>query len=1546
MLKIQPAESHEYYPVTSMQKRLFVLSEMNGGNTNYNMPHVLELRGEVQIEKLQQVFQQMIERHEAFRTSFYWEGDELVQRVHPTVSFTIDTIDPFNKNLNELIEELIHPFDLSIAPLLRVRMIQNEADTYYLFIDIHHIVSDGVSIQLLIEEFMHLYHGEELPDLLIQYKDFAVWQQNWMNSNQKKKQEEYWLKQFAADIPVLELPTDYERPVMQRFEGATLEYNIQPRISKQIIELSAKMGTTLYMTLLATYTVLLAKYSGQDDLIVGSPIAGRNQANLDQVIGMFVNTLAIRNQPSKDLLFSTYLIQVKERVLKALENQNYPFELLLEKLDLRRELSRNPLFDTMFLLQNMNKNELKMEHLHLSTVSFDHRISKFDLTVEAVEEHGQLYFQFEYSTHLFSRATIERMAKHLERIMDLVTQNPEIRLADIQLIDEKEQQQLIEDVNPSVIEYPREKSIVELFEEQVRKYPNACAVQSSDSQLSYADLHERSNDLAYYLQQKGIAKEEPIAILADRSPETIVGILAILKAGGAYVPIDPAYPAQRIEYILQDCGSNLLLYMKKHHELSFHHGGDWICLDEWMPSQLNDKADRNWRTEQQKGTQDGLGQIGPREAAYIMYTSGSTGLPKGVIVEHRNVVRLVKNTNYIQLDEKTRILQTGSMVFDASTFEIWGALLNGGQLHLVEQMVILDGKKLQQVIEEQKINVMWLTSPLFTQLVEQNQELFHGLDVLLVGGDVLSVPHIRRIKNSYPQLKILNGYGPTENTTFSTYYEIEHKAYTTIPIGKPIQHSTAYVVDSELKLLPIGVAGELCVGGDGVARGYLHQERLTKEKFIDSPYKQGERWYRTGDLARRLSDGTLEYLGRIDEQVKIRGYRIEPSEISRQILQHPNVKEVVVLVREEMTGEKELCAYLAGDNTLTSEKIRKYVEERLPDYMIPSTFTFLDKLPLTLNGKVDRNALPEPDRTSVRKRDYAPPQNQIQELLSQIWSDVLGVSEVGILDNFFELGGDSIKALQIVTRLNQKQYQVEVKHLFAHPTVEGLAPFITEWQSEIDQGEVTGLLPLTPIQHWFFEQNFTDQHHWNQSVMLFSQDGFDEVVVRTVFQTLIEHHDALRIVFYQEDGKWFQRNRGIEEGELYSLQKYDFRELGGINSVEAQKEQVERLIEEKSTEIQGSIDLEQGPLVKLGLFHTNTGDHLLIAIHHLMIDGVSWRILFEDLRTAYHQVTMGQQICLPEKTHSYRTWAIHLQEKAAKSMPQEEIEYWTDLATLPVKPLPIQPMHEQKKMKTIDQISIRLERNWTEALINRVHHAYRTEINDLLLTALGLTITEWTKQHYVGLYLEGHGREEIIEGINVSRTVGWFTSIYPVVLSIESEAALAQLIKKTKESLRKIPNKGIGYGILNYLADEQKTHDVGSSLSPQITFNYLGQFDEEKNDTSEQEENQGSFSGFDTSALRGGEGISPEAERKHVLDITGSITEGQLTMTFFYHQSEITQEVMIRLVQRYEFHLQQIIEHCLEQEDSVLTPSDLGNHDLSIEELDDLLDDIERMELE
>ncbi|MBN2862730.1 MAG: amino acid adenylation domain-containing protein [Bacteroidales bacterium] len=1511
---IEALEKKETYPVSSAQKRQYVLSKLDQAGTGYNIPGAVTIEGIIDKDMLGLAVQKLVQRHEVFRTSFEMVEGSLIQRIHEEVKIQLEYLEAEEEQVMELIDEFIRPFDLSKAPLLRTRLVKIGENKYVFMFDMHHIISDGSSINVFMHDLVEFFSGEDLPPLRIQYRDFAAWQNELLQSEYKDEQEEFWLKSFEGDIPVLNLLTDYPRPLLQSFDGDTLKLEMRPEIVEGLNRLTKETGSTLFMVILSLFNVLLSKYSSQNDIIIGTSIAGRPHADLENLIGMFVNTLALRNHPSAEKTFHDFLLEVKENSLLAFQYQDYQFEELVEKLDIRRDMSRNPLFDAMFVMQHINEktNDNEDGDMRITNFDFETGTTKFDLTLNAFGDNNQLYFVFEYCTRLFKRESIQRMSSHFAHLIDSVLLYPHKRISELEMLTPVEKEQILNEFNRTGAEYPGDKSIQQLFEEQVEKTPEAIAVEAGEEVISYRELNERANRLGRLLREKGVEKDTIAAIVVERSIEMIVGIYGILKAGGAYLPVDPHYPADRIEYLLSDSGAKVVLTLSKYKDLI---NSEIPVIDILSPDAQNyDKTNPDYR-------------IDPVSLLYVIYTSGSTGKPKGVMIENYS---LINRLNWMQrmypIGPGDTILQKTPYTFDVSVWELFWWALQGAKVSMLEPGGEKYPELILKAIRRYQVTTMHFVPSMLGAFLEYIEDLSgpvpgKELKQVFASGEALTIQQVNKFNELLHKehgTKLHNLYGPTEATIDVSYFSCsEGEVPVNVPIGKPIDNIRLYVMTGGMKgLMPIGIPGELCIGGDGLARGYLNRPDLTAEKFIENPFEPGKKMYRTGDLARWLPDGNIEFLGRIDFQVKIRGYRIELGEIENRLLSHESVNEVVVLAKEDENQNKFLCAYIVTEEELTVKQLRDYLSTYLPEYMVPAHFVSLDSIPLNRNGKIDRKALPDVLRNIDSGVEYLEPSNEVEEHLVNFLKEILGVEKISTLDNFFALGGDSIKALQLANLLMGRGLKLEIQDLFQNPIIKDLSSFVVPLSRIAFQGVVEGALGMIPIQKWFFSKKLAVPGHFNQALMLYNPKGFDEVGVKKIFEAITTHHDALRMVFPNENGDILPFNRGLE-APLFSLEIKDFR---GMSDTDL-------LIREEANNLHGRINLETGPLVNLCLFRTDRGDHLLVVIHHLVIDGFSWRILMEDINSAYHQISRGEEIILPPKTDAYGLWAEKLSSGPDLKEFRRDIEYWSRYKGLEIDPIPVDIQKQTYYAKDSQTLNFELAEDETERLLKDSHKAYNTNVQDLLLTALGLSIKEWTGRDHVIIAMEGHGRENLFQDIDISRTVGWFTSLYPFVIDLSASENLPALIKTIKENFRNIPNKGMGYGVLKYSQANVDGSLVNEDLEPEICFNYLGQFDTDVDDSI-----------IEISNLSSGEPIGPENQRFYALDFSAMIAEQKLQVSVTFNGESYLKENMQNLLNQMKGNLQKIIGHCLEQRDTEFTPGDFDARGLSMDEMENVMD--------
>ncbi|MFC2141224.1 amino acid adenylation domain-containing protein, partial [Acidobacteriota bacterium] len=1251
-------------------KRLYFLQQMDLESTAYNIPSALILEGILEKAKLEDAFKKLIYRHESLRTFFEMIDDEPIQGVRDVVDFEIEYYDL--KEVKVEVEEkhlegtrglaplptknFIRPFDLSQTPLFRVGLTEVEEEKHLLMVDMHHIISDGMSGGILVRDFVGLYSGNTLPAMRFQYKDYAQWQNQEKESIRVQDQARYWQKQFEEEIPVLDLPTDDVRPGVQRFEGSRLSFEISSETTDALKALALEEGATLYMVLLAIYTIFLAKISNQEDIIIGAPVAGRRHADLEKIIGMFVNTLAMRHYPTGEKTFIRFLAEVKERTLKAFENQEYQYEDLVEQVVVNRDVSRNPLFDASFLLQNIEVPQLAIPGLKFIPYEYETVTSKFDLTLNGIEVEEKLLLSFEYSTNLFKKATIERFATYLKKIVSSVVDNAEVKICDLEILVQEEKKKLLYDFNNTTAEYPEDKTIHELFAEQVERTPDNIAVMGPVvikdrtymtymTYISYRELNEKSNQLASRLRSKAVVPESIVAIMVERSIEMIVGILGILKAGGAYLPIDPDSPEERIKFMLADSNAKILLTSREIPNLSSPEAYNNSLKG--TPSHLQ-PTPVTAVSSSSTLTSTLTCQVSPANLAYVIYTSGSTGRPKGVMIRHKSVVNFIKGmTDIIDFTRNSTILSLTTISFDIFVLETLLPLSTGSKVVVGTNDQQRNPEAAAKILGNQLVTILQVTPSRLTLLIsaDQSAAALKPLKYLLVGGEAFPEQLLEKAREITTG-EIYNLYGPTETTIWSTVKNVSIGK--SLNIGKPIINTRIYILGKNSTLQPIGIVGDLYIGGDGLARGYVNNPGLTAEKFdhdlwdfqddqdkkkkipgknhmqscnhasmqYHSPTPQYP-IYQTSDLARWLWDGNIEFLGRIDHQVKIRGNRIELGEIECQLLQHPEVKEAVVLAKEDEIGDSDryLAAYIVSecDVSVLVSQLREYLSKVLPGYMMPSYFVQIDKIPLTPSGKIHRRALPAPEAKTYG--EYIAPGDEIEEVLSEIWSLVLGTKKelIGIEDNFFHLGGHSLKATTLVLKIH-KVFNVKLPlvEIFKRPTIRGLSQYIRhavkEKYTPIEVTEQKEYYPLSSAQKrlYILQQMELGGTAYNMPEFIPLQMDSHLTKIEETFKKLINRHENFRTSYYMVKDEPVQR---IHEEVEFQLEYYD-ASPGEV--VDIGKKFVR------------AFDLSQAPLLRVGLAAhqgESSGNSyiLLVDMHHIISDGVSHQILVKDFITSYRE---------------------------------------------------------------------------------------------------------------------------------------------------------------------------------------------------------------------------------------------------------------------------------------------------------------------------------------
>ena len=1384
-LPIQPVARNGHLPLSFAQQRLWFLHHLSPDSRSYNALEILQIQGPLNLTVLEQSLGELINRHEIFRTTFPTVSGEPIQVIAPPGSFhlKVDNYQDLSPNqqsakIQQTAElEAEQAFDLTMGPLIQFKLLQLSPQKSVLLLKMHHIIYDGWSFGILIRELSALYEAflkdlaNPLPALSIQYADFSVWQRQYLSGEVLDKQLNYWQEQLATVPHILTLPTDRSRPAVQSFRGGVEHFQLDQNVNQRLKQLSQERGATLFMTLLAAFGVLLSRYSHQSDLLVGSPIANRNQAAIEPLIGFFANTLALRINLAENPNFLELLEQVKQTTLAGYAHQDLPFEMLVEKLQPDRDLSRNPLVQVIFTLQNVSQDAWNLSGLSIESLPLlVEETVRFDLEVNCWETSEGLAMDWVYSTDFFDSSTIERMNGHFMTLLEGIIANPCERVSQLPLLTKSEQQQLLIDWNNTQVDYPQDKCIHHLFEEQVERTPDAVAVVFEGQQLTYNELNCRANQLAHYLQSLGVKPDELVGICVERSLEMIVGLLGILKAGGAYVPLDPDYPLERINFMLEDAAVKVLLTQQQLIDKLPKHQAQLICLD------------ANWTFISESSKLNLINTVTSENLAYVIYTSGSTGLPKGVQIPHSGVTNFLYSMKQkLGLTAKDILLAVTTICFDIAALEFYLPLLVGSQVVLLCREQTTDGRKLSEKLVQSGATIMQATPASWQLLLGSEWPGNHQLKILC-GGEALPPELSHQLLQRSECL--WNVYGPTETTIWSTIYQVKTNLQATDikdtfeSIGRPIFNTQIYILDSNLQPVPIGIPGELHIGGAGLAKGYLNRPELTEEKFISNPFDnskvngQNSKLYKTGDLARYLPDGNIKYLGRIDNQVKIRGFRIELGEIEAVLSQCSDVQTTAAIVREDTPGDQRLVAYvvLTPNSQATSGELRQFLSNQLPAYLVPNTFVVLDSLPLTPNGKCDRRSLPAPE-TQELSDHYIAPQSPTEEILAQIWAQVLKIERVGKEDNFFELGGHSLLATQVMSRLRETfQVELPLRSLFTAPTIAALALEIEQSQQVISAPSILTRtdninLPLSFAQQrlWFLDQLKPNSAFYNLGGALRLEGALNITVLEQSLKEIINRHEALRTNFITIDG---QATQIIHPTTNWQLSIIDCQHLTNTESLEI-------------AEAERPFNLVQDCLFRATLFVRSPLEyHLLVTMHHIVSDGWSIGVFFQELTRLYTAYTQGLPSPLTPIKIQYADFAIWQRNWLQGEVLSNQLDYWRkQLANAPTF-LPLPTDRPRPAIQTFigSHQQFKLSQPLSQKL-NQLSHEHGVTLFMTLLAAFATLLYRYTGQTdiLIGSPIANRNRREI-EGL-----IGFFVNTLVLRLSLDSEPSFQDLLTRVRE---------------------------------------------------------------------------------------------------------------------------------------------------------------------
>ncbi|MGE8037699.1 amino acid adenylation domain-containing protein [Lysinibacillus sp. NPDC093692] len=1439
------------YRMSDSQKRIFVLEQLLENSTVYNIPMMLEIEGNIDSLQLERALNELTIRQELLRTYFVNHNENFLQIIEERCEANFSYLEAKEEQVTRLYEKFVRPFDMNKAPLFRVQLIKINPEKSMMFFDIHHSICDGGSVDVLIKELECLYNGNTLPELTIQYKNYSAWKHK-QNLNVEK---EYWFNELEGRETTLDLNHDYLRPANRNFVGNNLKSIFEIEQTEAIRKIADETNATEFMVLLSAFMFFLSKVSMGKNVTVGFPVSGRTHPDTLNMLGMFVNTLVIHHEIPYEETFQTLIQEIRQKCLNAYSYQEYPFDELVDELNVPRDPSRNPLFDVLFSVSEDNLSLYQLGEAKMKPVETEYKNAKFDLTVNLCLIDGAYHIYWEYAAELFKPETIECLNQRFQFILKELLTNKETILKDIRLCSTEDLEQ-IESLN-GFSDLEKYQNLNALFDQQVRENPDKTALVFRKNELSYKELDQRVMKAAVALKNKGIEPGQYVSFISTKDIESIIIMLAVVRIGAAYVPIDPKYPEKRVQTIVTDSGSDYLIVIDhKVSEFSFIQGAEIIAASdlETEPMELSDLEIET--------TLDSM--------AYMIYTSGTTGTPKGVMITHRNIIRLVKDTDYVDFKD-VRLLQTGSLAFDAATFEVWGTLLNGMTLFLAEEDALLDVDKFHQIIDEYQINTLWLTSSLFNEFVSLKSSFGESVKQLLIGGENLSVRHVKKFISHNPTIKLINGYGPTETTTFALTNEITKAEGLRIPIGKPIGNTEVYIMQDE-QICPVGIKGEICIGGQGVSRGYWNRPEMTANSFVSHPFKPNEQLYRTGDLGFINSDGKIECIGRKDKQIKLRGFRIELAEIEKELLQISNIREAAVIL-SEIENTPILCAYIVCEETVTENIIKAELHKRLPDYMIPSQMIMLETLPKTINGKLDSIKLPKPSLSMTEA--FVAPRNEQEVLIADVFKEIFSLEKVSINDSFIDLGGDSIKAIKVVSKVREQGYKILVSDILSLKRVEGIAQaLMIEQEVKYAQGTVSGKVNLTPIQKTFFKRKMTKQHYFNQSLLIEADEKVDCNILRAVLNSLVKHHDNLRSTFKNEE----QVIHDFTEERFFDLQVIDLRKN------DAWKEELIYQAER----IKSSINLESGLLFKIGLIYTDDKTFLLFSFHHLVMDAVSLRILFEDFQNAYATQKKGASIVLPKKTASFIDWSNYLENEKNETAILKTKDYWTQVESQLIHAE--LPVAQEIDADTSFDCSIVLNKEDTKKLLTEICHKTGAEMQHLLMTAVAKAVGDAGKQKKVALNLEGHGREILSKPIETDRTVGWFTSVYPIIFDFSKQEVLQQQIGYVKDVFEQVPHGGVSYGLTVNGEVEEPFAD--------ITFNYLGEM--ERSETKQM--------AFVLSDLEHGRDISEENSIGGALDITAVLFEGKMHINFYPNKDKWKNILLLkRIIQAASENLQEML---------------------------------------
>lgn len=1492
-----------YHPLTHPQKRIWYIEKIFPGTSLHNIGGPIRIKGEVDFDSLEQAIQIFIQKNEGLRLRFKEINGEAVQYVEQFSPKIIERMD-FSQSLypregfNTWIEqEAARPFELMENDLFYFALFSLGPHDNGYFLRFHHIIADGWSINIMTEQVFDIYlslvNGQKIDkEVQYSYLDYIYQEQDYLKSERFLKDKAFWQGKFQT------LPESLSIKYSQNTVGKRISFTLDKEISDAMTALVKKLNCSLNILFVALYLILHHKYSAERDIIIGTPVLNRSGKKQKGMFGMFTSTVPFRFNFENGLTVRQMLQKVNEELRECYYHQKYPYNVLFQDLQLKKR-DYDGLFKVCINYYNTKLNT-DLNGIPVENVEFynGNQFYSLQLVIKSWSEQGLLTLDYDFKLEDYEDNHITRMHRQLLTLVEQVIEDSEKSVDELSLLSPAEQRKWLYEYNSTGADYPRDKVIYQLFEEQAERAPENIAIRFGNAKMTYAELNKKSNQLARALRRKGIGKEMIVGLMTTHSPETVIGILGILKAGGAYLPIDPNYPRERIEFMLRDSETQLLLTnVADCIELDF--SGEIVNLD--------DQRIYNGDTTNLTVANE------PKDLVYVIYTSGSTGKPKGVMIEHGGLVNYTwwARKVYVRSEEEAFALYS-SLAFDLTVTSVFTPLIGGNTIVIYHD----DGSDfiLYSILRDNTVNIIKLT-PAHLALLKDLDNSNSKVRRFIVGGEDLKRNLAAEIRQSFAgEIEIYNEYGPTETVVGCMIhrYSYEEDSSVSVPVGIPAANVQIYLLNWAMQPVPEGTPGEIYISGAGVARGYLNRPDLTEERFLDNPFIPGTRMYKTGDLAKFNSSGKIIYLGRIDQQVKIRGFRIELGEIEKCLANYPGIKDVFVTDRDDMNNGKYLCAYLVAGAEIDPVGIRDFLGQRLPDYMVPQYYMIMEKLPLTTNGKVDRTRLPEPQRDMNRNTEQSRHDcNETESILLQVVEEVLHMGGIRRLDNFFQIGGDSIKAIQIATKLNSLGKSIKVRDILSHPVFAEMAACIEEKSKNAGTQSFPceGTVEPTPITEWFFSRGFADQNYWNQSVLLeLREKALEPEGIRKALTVLVRHHDSLRLNYDPSIHKLFYNPNHLK------------LEIG-LNCVDLSSlSPEEQLLSLKQVgeSVKSGMDIERDLLFRTALFELGGGKRLLLlTAHHLVVDGVSWRILLEDLASLMKAVVNGRRLELPGKTSSYQKWAQKLMENH-RNDAMKEIDYWSSLVQTGGVLSPELNFGDDNLVPA-SSITGELSEKASEQLLTKANLAYNTQPNELLIMALAMAIRDVSGAEKVMIELEGHGREELFEDIDLSRTVGWYTSMYPICLELPG-FPLDKQVKSLKEQIRKLPNKGINFGVLRFL-----THALEVTDDKWVRLNYLGDFD-----------NLFATGCFELSRLDTGHDCSPCNKTTALLEINALIIAGRLQISMTYDRNRFTEEWSRRFLEIFIERIEILLKHCCDKNERDFTPSDFETVEVSQDDLDKL----------